>query len=107
MKTIDPQARVIAVFKTVHERMLKHGLTPDNFCEKSLIKGIGNLIRPVPLWDAILTQLNMPSNKALRKDRKLFFRMVLGKTITFEEFDKTESGVETWNEKVKTSTTKL
>ena len=87
LKTIDPQARVIAVFKTIHERMLKHGLTPDNFCEKSLIKGIGNLIRPLPLRDAILTQLNLPSNKAIRKDRKLFFKMVLEKTLTFEEFN--------------------
>ena len=87
LTTIDPQARVIAVFKAVHERMLKHGLTPDNFCEKSLIQGIGNLIRPLPLRDAILTQLNMPSNKALRKDRKLFFKLVLSKTITFEEFN--------------------
>ena len=26
LKIINPQARVITVFKTVHERMLKHGL---------------------------------------------------------------------------------
>ena len=46
---LNPQTRVINVFKAVHERMLKHGLTPDNFCEKSLIKGMYNLIRPLPL----------------------------------------------------------
>ena len=78
---------MINVFKTVHERMLKHGLTPDNFCEKSLIKGMSNLRRPIPLLDAILTYLNLPLNKDLRKDRKFFLKMVLGKTITYGEFN--------------------
>ena len=86
LKIVDPKARVINVFKAGHERMLKHGLTPDSFCE-SLIKGMCNLIRPLPLRDEICTHLNLPANKELRKDRKLYFKMVLGKTITFEEFN--------------------
>ena len=48
---------------------------------------MSNLIRPIPLRDAILTHLNLPSNKTLRKDRKLFFNMVLEKTKTYEEFN--------------------
>ena len=38
LRIVDPQARVVKVFKAVREKMLQHGLTEEHFSEKSRIK---------------------------------------------------------------------
>ena len=38
LRIVDPQARVVKVFKAVREKMLQHGLTEEDFSEKSRIK---------------------------------------------------------------------
>ena len=35
LRIVDPQARVVNVFREVRERMLKHGLTNENFSKKA------------------------------------------------------------------------